>query len=337
MRNSLRIVTSGISTLLLTALGACAEKPAAQTPAGQTQGTQNCQGGFGQFGGGQVNNNQQNNFNNNSQNQQNNQNGFGLNTNCNGSNQNPGFKDPVSGTQYSGDLCSTLSGDTYLASTFGVFIGALCSNGGERLALLRTDQYAYRGNGTPAVIIDAKEDTTRENVSSMQAYAAFLTPASPRSYFELMQRKITQPNQFKLEYPSDTFDPDIVYENQSGSIESGVTYKYTNNSNAPDTIVQYRSVARFLTVVEGKVYVVASEFVDDDEKDTILGVKGLSIINERQGNVTEVVSVSDQDFENGNNHSSAVGDAESNFKNDLNYSYKQALHKHQVIDGGGGN
>lgn len=231
------------------------------------------------------------------------------------------------GALNNGALCSQLSQNNYLMQSFGVLLQDLCGNNGQKLERLR-NQYVYRGVSAPQVIIEAEESTItfQDNIkrSNMKAFAAMITPASPQSYFELLTMKIDQPQQFGQLYPQDTIDQNVEYTKLNGSPSNGVTYRYLNNNGA-ESQINYEAVARFIVISPNQLYVVASDFVQKLE--TVDSADGLSIINLNESGITEVISASEQTFENYNNHSAAISDAQKSFQNDLRFSYLQAKFK----------
>lgn len=323
-RYDIRTTLTLFAGLLLVWFQSCAEKPAAKPIVGSNlsenckqTNTQNPSSGFGSGNpSGTVNN---------------------ANT-ANSCNQVAPAGGPSTAVTNSTDLCTVLQSDSYLSSKFAAFVGALCGNGGSTLSLLRSEQYAYKGNGTPVLKIDSKVSTVQRDDdlarSEMQAYGSFLTPATPLSYFELMQMKIDKPSVFTSTYPADTLPAanTVEYTKISGSVASGVRYRYVNKTSTSTDAgdVDYEATAKFLTLVPNQTYVVTTEF--ELKHDMVDGTRGLSIIHLKSPGVTEVISVSDQIFENGDNHDSAVDDAKKNLERDLNYSYRQALFKHENLD-----
>lgn len=238
------------------------------------------------------------------------------------------------------DICSALMAYQRVGLRYGSLLTRLCANGASQLSLLRSPQYRYMGNEPANLIIDAQESTQQkaDNLarSNMVASGLFATPASPCSYFHLMQMKVDTPKKFELQFPEEMYKSrnEVKYEKISGNVQSGIHYRYTasETDTADAGTIDYEAIASFYTLVPKQLYVVATDF--QKKYDMIDNIRGLSIISRDASGVTEIVNISEQLFENGNNHDSAVSDARKDLTQDMRNSYKQALYKHNNIDKG---
>jgi|GEM_PF-1765771 len=194
------------------------------------------------------------------------------------------------------DICADIKGNATLTQDFSALVGRLCD--GSTLKNLRGKFYA--GTGEPQMIVTAKEVAGAK--SDLTLASASSVSSSAKSYFNMMRLQISKPSQFTSEgYES---DPKVTY-NVLVPGTNKVGFAYKNTAEAPEVIVDYEAEATLLEVKKDSIYVVASKLTKF--KETVQEFKGIIVISKRDsGSGAEVYSLSDQKYDNNNNHATTV-------------------------------
>lgn len=215
----------------------------------------------------------------------------------------------------SDEMCNDLAGHAVGShAQFSGFLSTLCSS---KLTALRSSSYQYLGKGDPNIESSSSEQGAGK--SYMQLWMSMLVPTDPKSYFNMMRLQAGFPEKF-----DDVFEYDqaVTYTKKSTTVDS-VSYNYKNRKE--DVPVDYDATSYYLEVVAGRTYVVTSELTLGNS--VVVALRGLQVIHtaEGQNNVTEVFTMSDQTFENQNDHQGTISKAESSFKDEMSMSFRNGL------------
>lgn len=198
------------------------------------------------------------------------------------------------------DVCSGVSSNG-ATGEFAALTTLICAQGTSGLQAMVAD-IRYAGNGTPNVKEISSEELTG-NRSRMRLLASMRVNTKPQSYFNLMKLQITQPTKFKdLGFETDA---KVTYEVKVAQGDTA-SYKYKNESEAPEVVVNYTANARFVTLVPDKLFMVATTLDTGVTNETVVALRGYSLIFASSDTSTDVVSISDQTYENNGNHATTI-------------------------------
>ena len=218
-------------------------------------------------------------------------------------------------TNSSDQMCTDLAGHAVGShAQFSGFLATLC---GTKLTSLRSSSYRYKGSGTP--VIDSSSSEQGSGKSYMQLWMSMLIPTDPKSYFNMMRLQAGFPEKFDDIYE---YDQAVTYTKKSTTSDS-VSYNYKNRKE--DVPVDYDSTSYYLEVVPNQTYVVTSELTAGNS--VVIALRGLQVIHavEGESNITEVFTMSDQTFENQNDHQGTISKAEASFKDEMSMSFRNSL------------
>lgn len=221
-------------------------------------------------------------------------------------------KDPncVSSTtpiSYSGpiDLCGLINKNPEMAE-FAAVTQLICKDGTAGLLSMAATSL-YRG-GAAATLKDILAQEMANKQSRIQFFGAMQIAPKPRSYFNFMKLQIAQPStfdqaKFMINGKEDHFETDskVSYEVKP-AVGNGVTYRYKNTTEAPEVVVDYTATARFITLIPEQFYIVSTAKDKNAGGETVLALKGYSIIYASSATTTDVISISDQIYDNNGQH-----------------------------------
>ena len=214
----------------------------------------------------------------------------------------PSCKSTSSGTALT-DVCSGVNQNDVLKE-YSALTVVICSGGTSGLQALIAKSL-YTGSGTSTV-----QDLNSEELPQKQSRIKFLSVmrvnTKPQSYFNLMKLEITQPSQYKA--AGFETDEKVNYEVKSAQGDTA-SYRYKNTSEAPEVVVDYTASVRFVTLVPDKAFLVATTLDKSAPKEAIQALIGYSLIFTSGATTTDVVSISDQTYDNNGNHSTTLAKA----------------------------
>jgi hypothetical protein len=204
--------------------------------------------------------------------------------------------DDTGGSSDSADICADLKGNAVMAQDFSSLVARLCD--GSTLKNLRGKFFS--GAGDPQLVVTSKEAAGAK--SDLTLASSSSVTSSAKSYFNMMKLQISKPSQFTSEgYES---DPKVTYSVLTPGANK-VQFSYKNSAEAPEVIVDYEAEASFAEVKKDSLYVVASKLTKF--KETVQEFKGIIVISKKDGaSSAEVFSLSDQKYDNNNNHATTV-------------------------------
>ncbi len=223
-------------------------------------------------------------------------------------------------TNSSDGMCSDLANHAVAShAQFKGFLSTLCNN---KLSSLRSKGLRYQGSGTPN--IDATSSEQGSAKSYMQLWMSMLVPTDPKSYFNMMRLQAGFPDKFDDIYE---YDQAVTYTKKSTTVDS-VSYNYKNRKE--DVPVDYDATSYYLEIVPGRTYAVTSNL--DNGNSVVVAFRGLQVIHAAEGqtNITEVFTMSDQTFENQNDHPGTISKAENSFKDEMAMSFRNSLKANQA-------
>lgn len=211
------------------------------------------------------------------------------------------------------DTCTALKSHGSLNQIAPNLVTRLC--GGTMIQDLNT--IAFSGQGEPTIKVESKDLGQRR--TEMQSSSLLATSAKPKSYFNMMRLQVTQPQDFK----SAGFETDAaVTYTIINTTPQQTTYRYVNDSQKPEVVVDYEATASFLSIEENSIYAVTS--VWQKKYETVENLKGLVVIV-KDGNGAKVYAVADQTYDNNNDHAKTLQKAQQAFKDDLKRAYRNSL------------
>lgn len=213
------------------------------------------------------------------------------------------------------DLCTGLGQQQIAADlSFRDLINELC---GGLLTALRSESNQYRGSGTPNIQPQAVQKGTQ---SQMRLFASMATRADAKSYYNLMRLQISRPDDFKSQ--GFEYDSAIKYEILSNNGNS-VSYHYTNRKE--ELVVEYNATSVFVEAIPNKLYLVTSKM--DKSLGIVKTFRGLQVIYQNSGSAgqyAEVFSMSDQLYDNNDDHDTTVSKARNEFIQDMARGYRNS-------------
>ena len=105
---------------------------------------------------------------------------------------------------------------------------------------------------------------------------------------------------------------------------NAVSYHYTNRKE--ELTVEYNATSVFIEAVPGKLYIITSKL--DQALGIVKTFRGLQIIYQstgEQGNFAEVFSMSDQLYDNNDDHETTVAKSKNEFVQDMARGYRNSL------------
>jgi hypothetical protein len=232
---------------------------------------------------------------------------------------NPGIDSSADKADPAFDLCQDgLESHQDLKSReFKGLVTDICGSDKNLLSQFRQKSKVYSGGDGKVFFIKSTARTT----TSMELWSSSLVKTKPRDYFNMEKLKITKPKIFKCNGNYEV-GSDIEYISDSDSLPE-VIYEYTN-STRPANIVKYKAKAIFITLKGGQAYAIAT--LDQTWRDTLTieDLTGLLIINAKDDTSTEVFTYSKQDYDNGNDEKTTVNNAQVEFVQEQERSYRNA-------------
>lgn len=217
------------------------------------------------------------------------------------------------------DVCGGISQNAAIGE-FSALTALICATGTSGLQTLVTANL-YAGGAT-STVKDLLAEEIAGKQSRMRLLSAMRVTTKPLSYFNLMKLQINQPTQFKsAQFETDDKVTYAVKSSQSGS----TLYNYKNTSEAPEVVVDYTANAKFVVLVPDQVYIVATALDTTVSNETVVALKGYSVIYQTSPTMTDVVSISEQTYENNGNHAATLTKAKRAAQNEQFRSYKNGL------------
>lgn len=215
----------------------------------------------------------------------------------------PSDPDPATssapGTAY--DLCAALKKNSEMSGKHASFLTALCTDG--KLDELRGKYYT--GGSTAKINVLTSSEKTGGK-SEMRIGSAMSVSATPADYFAMTKMQMSSPSKFKeLGFK---VNPDTEYTVKSGEGTNEIKYNYRYQKTSDPDEVNYEATTKFITLKSGQAYLVST--IMDKAVVTINDLRAIIIINKRDSG-TEVVTFSDQTYDNNGNHQSTVDKVKS--------------------------
>ncbi len=228
-----------------------------------------------------------------------------------------------SGTTFS--LCAALKANTEVKAQFSSYSKWLCDEGG--LEELRDDYYAGTGSHTVKTLRDGVVPG-ESGSSEMRLVSASLIPTTPAAYFAMVKLQMTDPDEFKAK----KFETDAAVNYTPRKVNSDdVTYYYERSG---EDIVGYVATTKFHTLRKGEAYIHTTLMDESATTDAKLAekLKGLVIINRKDSNSTEVLTISDQQYDNNNNHNSTKTNIINGLAKDQERSYRNGRDAEKALE-----
>jgi len=193
------------------------------------------------------------------------------------------------------DLCKSLKANSEIKNNFSAYTKVLCDDG--ELEDLRGRFYRGTGSGTVRTLSDGTLSSDA-GASEMRLVSSSSVPTTPEAYYAMVRLQMMKPNDFKSK--GFEVDPDVEYQTRKVGTND-VTYYYERRGE--EDIASYVATTKFHTLRKNVAYAHTTLMDESAKADTKLTekLKGLVIIN-KSGSDVEVFTISDQQYDNNNNH-----------------------------------
>lgn len=229
-------------------------------------------------------------------------------------------------TAPSDNLCTDLKADSAVYGAHKTMINLFCGSSSKSSGLitqLRQSDRVYKG-GAPIVTDESSEESNQR--SRMKLYTSNIYNTDATSYFKMMKLQMFDTPTFK----SAGFETDAntTYTVQSKDKDTSVSFNYVNDAETT-VIVNYDAKTTFYTVKSSdtgiKRYIVGTKLTKSNE--TVVELEGVVVINEYKADgqmVAEVFTLSNQLYDNNNDHATTLKKAKSNIETEQVRSFKNA-------------
>jgi hypothetical protein len=221
------------------------------------------------------------------------------------------------------DFCTTLQKQDMDTSVLSL-AKELCSTG---LATLREPGNIYKGESDAKILKSSAKELSGDQ-SQIKFYSASASPATVENYFAMLRLQMRDPDKFK----SAGFEVDaaVKYEIKENDAKE-VSYVYENS--AEDDRVKYAASTKFITLKEGEAYATATVLNDDTVKPLVLlKLAGLVVLLKNKDGGTEVLTVSDQTYDNSGDHAATTSRATKRLGEEQKRSYKNSKSADKAAD-----
>ncbi len=214
------------------------------------------------------------------------------------------------------DICSNIS--NYITANLPQLkskFDLLC--GQNFISNLRNPKVIFREDGNPSPIVNqavhliTQENKISDKQSSLKMSNSMLVNTDPKSYFNMIRLQISRPEEFKGPAQFEN-NPDSEITTFPGKVSNlQAEYHFIDLTDKPDTIVEYNAISRFIPIVNGQLYIIASEKIEG-KCETLCQFTSLTIIHINTNTTTEVFSISDNLYDNGGDHEETMKKARKN-------------------------